>query len=364
MASIDKIYAKLEKERNLKRLKDQESDQELINQLNYQNEYLKYWDGIYEDISVAMSAASVGGGGGSRRTSNGFKLDITVSNEIVTLPLESGYLYDFIVDWGDGSQLTTISSYDDSNATHTYTAGSYELLIDGKCQSFNVNNGSFKLFINEVMQWSTTTDFLKLNFAGCSNLTTLPFGSITGADNITSFMSTFKDCVLLTTIPNNLFDYNTVVSANGFHTTFYNCILLTTIPDNLFDSNILASTLGFYCTFKGCSSLTAVPVEFFRYNTNVSTNGFNSTFFGCDELQLNRNIFYADGEQSTRFLNQVSNFSGCFERDLFAGVQGEAPDLWNCNFGTETPVITNAFGGVGNSLTSISNYIDIPAEWK
>jgi len=364
MTSIDKIIAKLEEKKKLKLLKEKQIEQELIDQLNNQNDYLKYWDRVYENISSLSNATSAGGGKYIKQSSSSiFKINVTVSNETVSLPLESGYLYDFIVDWGDGSPLTNVLSFDDVNTTHIYTTGSYDISIDGKCQSFNVNSGSFKLFINEVKQWSTTSDFLKLNFAGCSNLTTLPPGSITGADNITNFKSTFRGCSI-SSIPDNLFDNNRLVSTEGFHLTFYSCVLLNVIPDNLFDNNILVSTYGFYCTFKGCISLETAPANLFRNNVEVSTEGFNSTFFGCNKLKLNRNIFYADGEQSTRFLNQISNFSGCFNRDTFTGSQGESPDLWNCDFGTETPVITNVFDGVGNSLISISNYSDIPIEWK
>jgi len=370
MASLDKILAKLEEEKKLKILKEQQSEQELIDQLNYQNEYIKYWDNIYENISISGAAASSSSSsssssasGRSIKRSSVFKINITVSNETVTLPLDSGYLYNFFINWGDGSSSTNVLSFDDINATHTYTAGSYDISIDGQCQSFNVDNGDFKLFINEIKQWSFTSDFLKLNFAGCSNLTTLPPGSITGADNITNFKSTFRGCSI-TSIPENLFDNNTLVSAYGFYLTFYSCLLLDTIPEKLFDNNILVSTYGFYCTFKGCVLLENIPTNLFRYNKAVSTQGFNSTFFGCNKLKLNSSIFYADGEQTTRFLNQPSNFSGCFSRDTFTGIQGEAPDLWNCDFGTETPVITTVFGGVGNSLVSISNYSNIPTEWK
>jgi hypothetical protein len=43
--------------------------------------------------------------------------------------------------------------------------------------------------------------------------------------------------------------------------------------------------------------------------------------------------FYEDGEQSTRFLGKVVNFTSCFDRTTYAGAQGTAPDLWNCDYG-------------------------------
>jgi len=101
----------------------------------------------------------------------------------------------------------------------------------------------------------------------------------------------------------------------------------------LFRYNTAVSSSGFNSTFLGCSSLASVPVDLFRYNTGVSSNGFYATFRDCPKLQLNRNIFYADGEQATRFLNRPSDFQLCFRRLTFTGIQGEAPDLWECDYG-------------------------------
>lgn len=121
---------------------------------------------------------------------------------------------------------------------------------------------------------------------------------------------------------------------------------------------------GFQSTFANCSSLTSLPADLFRYNTGVTTYGFLSTFQGCNKLQQNANIFHAGGEQSTRFLNRVLNFSTCFSKTTNTGLQGIAPDLCNYSFGTQTPTKTTCWGGSGNSTTSLTNYASIPAAWK
>lgn len=123
------------------------------------------------------------------------------------------------------------------------------------------------------------------------------------------------------------------------------------------------STDGFKGTFAYCSSLESVPNYLFKYNVNVSTRGFYGTFQGCDKLQLNPWIFYASGETDTRFLNKSIDFTDCFTRYNFTGIQGTAPDLWNCDFGTGTPIRTRCYSGEGNSGTSILNYGDIPSNW-
>jgi hypothetical protein len=79
--------------------------------------------------------------------------------------------------------------------------------------------------------------------------------------------------------------------------------------------------------------LTSIPVDLFRYNTAVSTNGFYQTFYGCTKLQVLSNTFYEPGEEATRFLNRVSDFTSAFSRTSFSGTQGVAPNLWTCDFG-------------------------------
>lgn len=179
------------------------------------------------------------------------------------------------------------------------------------------------------------------------------------------FFQTFCYCTGLTgSIPATLFKYNILVSTSGFFGTFSLCTSLTgAVPADLFRYNTLVSTSGFNQTFSACEGLTSLPADLFRYNTAVSTNGFEATFSGCIKLQLNRNIFFADGEESTRFLNKTISFTNCFARTSFTGNPGEAPALWNCDFGTGIATKSSCYSGLGNSLASLSNYASIPPDW-
>ena len=68
---------------------------------------------------------------------------------------------------------------------------------------------------------------------------------------------------------------------------------------------------------------------------------------------------------NTRFLNKKMYFINCFKRNSYSGVQGTAPELWNCDYGTEAPAIsTDCFSGNGNNSSSLSNYDDIDSSWK
>jgi len=184
--------------------------------------------------------------------------------------------------------------------------------------------------------------------------------------NVTNngFESTFTSAKLITSIPADLFRYNTSVSASAFSSTFQSCIKLATVPTDLFRYNTSVSVSAFQQAFYGCTLLESVPNDLFRYNTSVSSGGFLSTFQNCPKLRLNKWIFFASGEEGTRFLNRESNFTMCFTRSSFSGIQGSAPVLWNCSFGTATPITTGCYSGNGNSLTSLDNYASIPTAWK
>ena len=227
----------------------------------------------------------------------------------------------------------------------------------GACYSLiSVPADLFKYNINV-----STLGFLK-TFYYCTSLETIPADIFKYAPFNNTFESTFESCTSLTTIPADLFKYNVDIAEDGFYSTFKDCSALTSIPVDLFRYNTGVDGDSFENTFQNCISLVSVPANLFKYN--ILSLDFINCFKGCDNLQLNANIFYADGEQTTRFLNKNVSFTNCFQRSSFTGIQGIAPDLWNCSFGSGTPVKTGCYGDAGNSLTSISNYNDITSDWK
>ena len=55
----------------------------------------------------------------------------------IRLSLSDDGVYDFVVDWGDGSDPDRIIRYDLSELTHTYESpGEYTVMIDGQCDGF------------------------------------------------------------------------------------------------------------------------------------------------------------------------------------------------------------------------------------
>jgi hypothetical protein len=135
---------------------------------------------------------------------------------------------------------------------------------------------------------------------------------------------------------------------------------LTALPADIFRYNLVVTT--FESVFGEIwQTLTTIPADLFRYNTSCLS--FKGALSGCNLATLNDTIFYAAGGAPTRFLNQSPDFTNCFNRSGFSGTQGTAPDVWNCDFGTGTPITTDCFHGGGNSLTSLTNYASIPGAW-
>ena len=199
-------------------------------------------------------------------------------------------------------------------------------------------------------------EFKNLSFYNCNNLNEIN-GQINGA-NITNFSYCFYYSQL-TSIPVGLFDNCTQVT--NFSWCFYSN-QLTSIPENLFD-NCTQVTDFSHCFFN--NNLTSIPENLFDNCTQVTS--FSSCFRDNRNLKLNKYIFYSEGQQSTRFLNQSVNFGNCFSRDSYISPDaegGEAPDLWNCDFGTGTPTKAGCFGGNGNNAITLTNYTSIPSDWK
>lgn len=205
-------------------------------------------------------------------------------------------------------------------------------------------------------------------FAGCTGLTgSIPADLFRYNTKVsgTGFALAFATCPGLTgSIPADLFRYCPLPGVFGFQGTFYNCTGLTgAIPADLFRYNVNVGTNAFRETFRGCTGLTgSIPDGLFRYNINAVTDAFYGTFQGCNSLELSPYIFFAEGEESTRFLNQSPGFTNCFYRTgAYTVTQGTAPALWDCDYGTGTPVTTDCFQG--HSTDSVSNWADIPAAW-
>lgn len=134
----------------------------------------------------------------------------------ITLPLVSNGNYNFVVDWGDGTR-NTITSWNDSNTTHTYnTPGTFTVTISGLISGWafpssdhHTNNDMYTPQIRgdstkllEIINWGSlafgnTTG----QFQGCSflQITAQDKPDITGTTDL-SYAFAYNHA--LTTIPN------------------------------------------------------------------------------------------------------------------------------------------------------------------
>lgn len=328
---------------------------------------------------------------------------------------------------GDRSYITSYSdsgkthTYD---AAGTYTISIHNTM---RAFGLNENySSSIRTKITEIVQWGNNGLRL-LNFKGCTNLTVFPTGAIEHMSKIENLNWFLYGCSGLTceidpdwfdncgsaTAAAGLFGFSGLtggsdgyiplvfaplinVTANGFWSAFQSMPNMSgfMIPEDLHVTNTKVSSSAFRDEFNGTNFVGPIPAGLFRSNSAVTgtdvfmqtflncggleeaenglllrsyhpnCTGYKGTFAGTAKLKMNRNIFFADGDEDTAFLNKSISFSSFLSRSSFSGSQGEAPPLWNCDFGTGTPTKTGAFGGAGNSGTSLSNYADIPAAWK
>jgi len=223
-----------------------------------------------------------------------------------------------------------------------------------------------------------------------------------------AFEGTFIGCDILTTLPVDLFRYNILAAEAAFVVTFEGCIGLETVPDDLFRYNTLAGIDGFQGTFQNCTKLqinpnifgadlaarfadSPVPLDFTEMFDRTSFSGtqgtapalWDVTFPDIIEVSTRPAVAWVAGDIITGQTSGVTstfiawfgtwkflakNLSGSYSSDEIIGVTGTPAKLANQSAGypikTEAETTTDCFNGAGNSLTSISNYGDIPVGWK
>jgi len=261
------------------------------------NPYTIWWDGFGSLIFSAKKGGSIP----VPPVDSSFKLEITTTsdNTEIILPHLDGYVYNYVVDYGDGTVLP-VTSYNDVNCKHTYAVtGVYTLKISGTCETFYVGYSTLPIqdAITKILQWGDVNIVIP-NFDGCSNLTSIASDS-QGLSKVTTFEFAFE-FTNITTIPSGLFNYCN--SATNFSATFGSCYNLTTIPSGLFSG--LTNVTSFSYTFIDCSLLTSIPSNLF--NNSVTAN-FSGCFASCVGLLSVPNSLFENFINATSFI-QIFNF--------------------------------------------------------
>ncbi|MBL7663483.1 MAG: BspA family leucine-rich repeat surface protein, partial [Bacteriovoracaceae bacterium] len=110
----------------------------------------------------------------------------TAPAETITLPLRSGFNYNFFVDWGDGAPVQAITAWNDVDKTHAYAAaGTYTVTIYGTVEAWFFAGAGDKDKIIAVDNLGAVgwRDFYGA-FMGCNNLTTVLGGDTSLVTNM------------------------------------------------------------------------------------------------------------------------------------------------------------------------------------
>ena len=222
----------------------------------------------------------------------------STTNTQIRLPLISQGVYDFVVDWGDGT-TNTIQAWNAAAATHTYAvAGTYTVNITGIIHGFCFNNGGDKLKLMAIAQCgilrvATPTYSGASSFSGCANLIFLN-NDFLDTTNLTSLAFFFNGCTSITTIPGLLYwDTSNVTS---MFEMFRDCTNFNQ-PLNSWDT---VSVTNMAYMFANCYSFNQ-PLN----NWNVS-NVTNMTFMFTNCYSFNQPLNNWD-------VSKVTNMNNMFQ---------------------------------------------------
>ena len=299
-----------------------------------------------------------------------------VSGDQITMPFYSVSPNEEVyVDWGDGSENTTIAPLTDlinSHIKHTYSITNTETKIRVfSASTTSTSVGSMPKFYFGNVPAS------KLKIISADKPLQTMYNGIT---QITSGGAIFYECTNFISAHNDLFKYNTQLTdlnvcfaessiANTptlqynvnlyYIESMYRTTRITSMPTGYFDN--LTSLISANSAFLNCAFLPSYPQYLFRYNKVCLA--FAGCFYGCTKLKLSKNLFCDnDTEKNTRFLGQTVSFDGMFYRTSYNGNgAGEVDDIWNYSGSSKSSNL--CFGGAGNSVSSIENYADIPSTW-
>ncbi len=149
---------------------------------------------------------------------------IPADNTNVTLPLAAGFSYNFTIDWGDSTPISTVTSFNDPDGVHTYAlAGSYIVTMTGSLDAFGTAILPNPCYISSVYQ---------IGYMGWLEMQNM-----------------FKDCTLLTTIQANGDEFSTVTRMDGM----FSGSTLANPEVSLWD---VSSVTSFYQMFFNATSVT------------------------------------------------------------------------------------------------------------
>lgn len=251
----------------------------------------------------------------------------------VKLPLVSTGTYNFVVDWGDGTN-NTITTWNQAQVTHTYsTSKLYQIKITGTCYGWQFNATGDRLKLLSVQQWGNAFRLGNATgyFSGCENLELQQVGDVLDLTGTTTFLNMFSSCFKLTSVKNiNLWvTTNVTIMTNAF-VNAYN-----------FDDNIGAWNVANVTDMSGMFNVSvAISVGRGRFNNGGSDTIKNWNTSNVTTLQTTfQNQIKFNQEVGLWNINKVTSLFGTFAVSSTSGIFNNAGSSsigsWN------TSLVTN-----------------------
>lgn len=262
------------------------------------------------------------------------EFNIASDSETLTIPAKDHGTFNAEIDWGDGSPVSTITTWNDADLAHVYaTAGVYTVRISGNFPRLKMNDNP--------------TNAAKL-------LRVLQLGAV-GA---LSYENMFQDCANLTSIESPVTDMSAFGGTSGTRYICKNCASLTSVNITNFVAPLNAS---FYAAFQLCTSLTSINIK--DWDTSLAKSYdlmFNNT--GLVSIDLTGVITsYATGVPSM-FSNSPSLTSVTTTGCDFSSVTNFGSMFQSCsslttldvtNWVTSAATVINGMFRGASSLTSL-----------
>lgn len=278
-------------------------------------------------------------------------IDTSLGDNTISIPMTSSGTYNYYIDWGDGTSSTQITTYNDANATHTYSeAKEYKIKLYGNLNRLLFQDTNIGKCLKEVTKCDLTFIDISSMFMNCSNLKYVPDDIFIKSFSITSAENVFRGCSNLNVISGELFTDSSEITT--FNSAFRDSGLIT-IPTNLFDSN--NKVVDFGNAFLNCKKLTTIPRNLFYGNTRVSK--FDNAFNSCTELTSMPNALFSNNNAVTTY---EGIFSGCnkltsIAGDIFGNANGSVLTYKNAFLNTNISELPEGLFRNANSATNYDN---------
>lgn len=221
---------------------------------------------------------------------------------------------------------------------------------------------------SNLYKYNTGMTTLNNAFINCYSITNIPEGLFKYNQNLTSIYGLFSNSQI-TTIPENLFKFNKelITVSNLFGNS-----RITNIPENLFSNN--KKVTNFNQAFMYNPKLKEIPENIFKNNTKATD--FSGTFQGCSLITTIPGNLFDNNPDAKRFDNTFSScsklnnipwnlFGNNNKADEFRGTFSGPNELYYLSLPNRLYSLQESqYRGIFAGCTNASNYSSIPDSWK